>query len=123
MKWYSSNCFEVTVHKILIVIALQRLLKHDFISGSLLLQFSFDQTVICMLFDRKKMWRSAARLKYTKFSYSLKVTVDQIFIELLLSKASSLALRFSYYRALAGCHALSAMLLFLWKNSNSTCLL
>ena len=42
------------------------------------------------------MWRIAARLqytKYTKFSYSFKVTVHQILIDLFLIKASSLAFR------------------------------
>ena len=39
------------------------------------------------------MWWSAARLQYSKFSYSFKVTVHQIFIQLLLIKASSLAFR------------------------------
>ena len=39
------------------------------------------------------MWRIAARLQYNKFSYSFKVTGHQIFIELFLIKASSLAFR------------------------------
>ena len=30
------------------------------------------------------MWRTAARLQYTKFSYTFKVTVHKIFLELLL---------------------------------------
>ena len=39
------------------------------------------------------MWGIADRLQYTKFLYLFKVTVHQIFIELLLIKASSLAFR------------------------------
>ena len=49
--------------------------------------------VCCMLLDRKKMWRIAARLQYTKFLYSFKAAVHQTFIELLLIKACSLAFR------------------------------
>ena len=41
----------------------------------------------------ERMWRIAARLQYSKFLYSFKVTLHQIFIELLLIKASSLAFR------------------------------
>ena len=40
--------------------------------------------LICMLLDRKKMWKIAARLWYTKFSYSFEVTVHQIFSYYLL---------------------------------------
>ena len=36
---------------------------------------SSDKAVICILLNRKKMWRIAARIQHTKFSCSFKVTV------------------------------------------------
>ena len=66
MRLFSAYCFVVTIplnfHRVTV---LKILTKHDFISSSLLL--SSDQAVICMLLDRKKMWRIAARLQYTIF--------------------------------------------------------
>ena len=47
-----------------------------------------------MLLDRKKMWRIAGRLWYTKFSSSLKVTVHQVLMVAysLLSTTSNTAI-------------------------------